>query len=94
MRLLIVSSYIPTYFLIFISVGWLSHIEKGNLLQTFDSWGPEFEIQFNIIVNDLSFDYWANVFRFTTRNNNTGCDVVTYLDAGCTGKKHTFYKHM
>ena len=58
----------------------MSNIEKGKLLQTFDSWGPEFEIEFNIIVNDFNFDYWANVFQFTTRNYNRGCDVTTYKD--------------
>ena len=57
-------------------------LAKGNLLQTFDTWGPEFEIQFDITVDDSSFAYWANVFRFTTRNSNTGCDITTYLDTG------------
>ena len=60
----------------------MNNVAKGNVLQTFDSWGPEFEIQFDITVDDLSFAYWANVFRFTTRNSNTGCDITTYLDAG------------
>ena len=66
----------------FLSDGWLNNVAKGNVLQTFDSWGPEFEIQFDITVDDLSFAYWANVFRFTTRNSNTGCDITTYLDTG------------
>ena len=41
----------------FLSDGWLNNIAKGNVLKTFYSWGPEFEIQFDITVDDSSFAY-------------------------------------
>ena len=35
---------------------------------------------------------YADVFRITNRRTNSGCDLTTYLDSGCTGNKRAFIK--
>ena len=59
------------YFIVklFSSISDCWRITKGNLIDEFQNWGDEFNIEFSIKVTQLPSETWTNVFHFTADGN-------------------------
>ena len=80
-------------------------VSQGNLVSTIDQWGKYFQVSAEIQITGLPTENWANVFHFTTGENNyelgsripglwvNKSNQILYFTSGVDQEKDYEYSH-